>query len=109
MKRLPFFDKVKAVREVIEYGNSLQKVSKKFGCSRQTLALWVKSYKNDPKSLKYKFKKGKSHHKSISWKVEKKVVDLVIKEPDFSISKLLNQDLQNVSKLIKIFSAYTVE
>ena len=91
MKRLPFSDKVRAVKEVIEYGNSLQKVSAEFGCSRQTLALWVKSYKNNPKLLKNNFKKGKSHHKSIPWSVEKKVIEFVIKEPDLSIAKIFSR------------------
>ena len=91
MKRLPFSDKVRAVKEVIEYGNSLQKVSAEFGCSRQTLALWVKSYKNNPKLLKGNFKKGKFHHRSTSCNTEKKVIDLVIKNPYLSISNLSNQ------------------
>ena len=89
MRRISPKNKLNAVREVLNKNKTLSEVSSKFKVSRQTLALWIKKYQKDPKSgsrvLINGYKRGKNHHKSLSYKLEKQVLDLVIKNPDSGV------------------------
>ena len=84
--------KLKAVRQVVGGKKSLNKASGELGVSRQSLYLWVRKYRGNPGKgtslFKSNYKAGKSHHKSVSWKVEKQILGLVVKYPTLSLREL---------------------
>lgn len=103
MRLLAAKDKLNAVLEVIEKGETLCDVAARYGCSRQSLAAWVKKYKNGTTNksnetnrsnlgiLGLAYRRGANHPKSLSPRIEKQVLDLVIKKPELNIYKLADE------------------
>ncbi|KKS04523.1 hypothetical protein A2W70_00230 [Candidatus Curtissbacteria bacterium RIFCSPLOWO2_02_41_11] len=95
MRRISPKSKLKAVREVLNKNKTLSEVSSKYKVSRQTLSIWIKKYQKDPKSgsrsLVNGYKRGKNHHRRLSYKLEKQVLDLVIKNPDLGVHIIWKQ------------------
>ncbi|MDP2632399.1 MAG: glycosyltransferase family 2 protein, partial [Candidatus Curtissbacteria bacterium] len=92
LSKIKLSQKLWAVRQVVERGKSISSIASKLGCCRQSLYLWVQKYKKNPqhgeKSLSGKWVRGAKHPRKISWKVEKHVLDLVVKYPDLGIDGL---------------------
>ena len=99
MRSLPLSKKLKAVREVVERGQSMLNISRKYGCSRQSLYQWVKTYQSEEllaksvgnkkfspdKIFSPKYRKGSSHPKSLHRRLEKKILEICSKDPGLSI------------------------
>ena len=100
---LPTAKKLKACREVLEEGRSLIAVAKKYGCCRQSLYFWIKKFQKNPhraaQILKSNFRRGGKHPRRVRWLVEKRILNLVIANPQNS-SKKLQQEL--VAQGVKI-------
>ena len=92
MRLLSAKSKLQAVLEVVNESKSLKETSLKYGCCRQSLYLWVKKFQSDPKRglslLKNRFRVGLKHPKRTSWRLERIILDLVIKYPLYSIYSL---------------------
>ena len=101
MKRLAAQVKLSAVLEVIEGKRGLVTVSAKFGCSRQSLASWVRRFRQArstfPKAGEAKcalkvfqgaYKRGASHPRSLAPHVERLVLEMVIKKPELNVRGL---------------------
>src|SRR3990172_801148 len=95
MRRLSASDKLKAVKQVLQKNRSFNEVSGIYGCSRQSLFLWIKRYKKSPRKgsliLKNNYSKGKNHPRYLGWKIEKLILDLVVKKPDLSVRGLYKE------------------
>ncbi len=95
MKRFSATQKFAAVHDILASKKRYKVVCKKYNCSRQSLYFWLKKYERYPESslgkFKSKYKKGKNHPRSISWKVERKILDIVIKNSYLSISDIKNR------------------
>lgn len=94
-KVLPASVKYKAVVEALSGETKLVEIAKKYNVSRQSLYFWVRDFKKSNKKtsecLKSHYRRGSVHHKSISWKLEKEILDLVVKYPDWGIATLKNK------------------
>ena len=101
MKRLAAQVKLEAVLEVVEGKRSLIEVSKKYGCSRQSLAVWLARYKKAQgvrkvrdvrkeasEALESAYRRGASHPRSLAPRVERLVLEMVIKLPELNIRDL---------------------
>lgn len=103
--------KLKAVRQVVDGKKSLNKASDELGISRQSLYLWVRKYRGNPKKgsslFKSNYKAGKGHHKSVSWKVEKQILDLLVKYPTLSLRELTGR-LRDSKVSISTHGVYNV-
>lgn len=103
--------KLKAVLEVVQSGKQISFVCKKYGVCRQTLYLWIKEYKKDPKAAKAqfapKYKRGKKHPKRLLWKVEKAVLDVVVREPELGLSTIVGR-LKEQGIKVSLHGAYNV-
>lgn len=88
-KSLTAPEKYKAVMEVISKKCGLVEVAGRYGVSRQSLYFWVKKYtansQKGSKSLKNNYVSGNKHPKSVSWKMEKEILQLVLQDPDLGI------------------------
>src|SRR3990167_2220083 len=95
MRRLSASDKLKAVKQVLQKNRSFNEVSGIYGCSRQSLFLWIKRYKKSPRKgsliLKNNYSKGRNHPRYLGWKIEKLILDLVVKNPDLSVNGLFKE------------------
>lgn len=112
--------KLIAVLEVIEGKSSLVTVSKKYGCSRQSLALWIERFRlarstfpeADEAKIALKvfqgaYKRGVSHPGSLAPRVERLVLDMVIKNPELNVRALaLELALQKVA--VSVASVYKI-
>ncbi|MBI2327939.1 helix-turn-helix domain-containing protein, partial [Candidatus Curtissbacteria bacterium] len=91
-------EKLAAVREVVDKKRPLGEVSRRLGICRQTLYLWIKKYQKNPsrarQALANHYKSGKNHHRSLSWKLEKFILDLIIGNPQASVHKLWHEAKQ---------------
>ena len=94
-KVLPTSLKYKAVREVLSQKKGVEEIAKKYDVSRQSLYFWVKKFRRSGRpgslSLEANYKRGFSHHKRISPRVEKQILDFVVKDPDASIFDLTSK------------------
>lgn len=94
-KVLPTSLKYKAVKEVLRGGKGTKEIAKNYHVCRQSLYFWVKKFnqsaKGEPRSLEAKYRKGARHHKRISFRCEKQILDLVVKDPGASIDSLVRK------------------
>src|SRR3989344_3560033 len=109
MRSLSPSEKLEAVREVLNKNKTLNEVSLKFQVSRQTLASWT--HKFDPKkgkiSLKNAYRRGKNHPKKLPFKIEKVILDLVIKNPVDSLY-ILRKKLEDRGLKVSLTGVYNV-
>src|SRR3989344_6236258 len=95
MRQLSASEKLAAVREVINKKRKLSSVAQKYNCSRQSLHTWLNRYKAFPLKGKYilesKYRRGNRHYKKLSWKIEKVVLDFVVKNPSLSLRRLTRE------------------
>ncbi|KKR86854.1 MAG: Glycosyl transferase, family 2, partial [Candidatus Curtissbacteria bacterium GW2011_GWA1_41_11] len=95
MHKLSASDKLAAVREVINKKRKLSSVAHKYNCSRQSLHTWLNRYKASPLRGKHilesKYRRGSAHYKRLPWKIEKVVLDFVVKNPSLSLRQLTRQ------------------
>ncbi|OGD93516.1 hypothetical protein A2697_03290 [Candidatus Curtissbacteria bacterium RIFCSPHIGHO2_01_FULL_41_44] len=90
MIRLSAKDKLSAVKEVLERGRTLAQVSRGLGCTRQTLATWIRRYRacRSVNSLKGRYLRGAKHPKSLGAKLEKRVLEIIVCAPSFSVHEI---------------------
>jgi len=84
--------KLDAVKRVLDRKEPIGEVAKDLNISRQSLYKWIKEYEESPNksstNLENNYSRGKSHYKSLSWKIEKQVLDISVKHPDYSLGKI---------------------
>ena len=82
MIRLSAKDKLSAVKEA--------QVSRGLGCTRQTLATWIRRYRacRSVNSLKGRYLRGAKHPKSLGAKLEKRVLEIIVCAPSFSVHEI---------------------
>lgn len=103
--------KLKAVKDVLELHKSINNVASENGCSRQTIYLWINKFKNSHKTdnliFKSKYKKGQEHHKKLSWRIEKLVLDLAIKNPGLSLREI-TQKISSESHKVSLKGVFNI-
>ena len=111
MHKLSASDKLAAVREVINKKRKLSSVAHKYNCSRQSLHTWLNRYKASPLRGKHilesKYRRGSAHYKRLPWKIEKVVLDFVVKNPSLSLRQLTRQ-VNNLGYKISLKGIYGI-
>ena len=111
MRRLSALEKQAAVCEVLIEKKPLKAVSEKYGCTRQAIFNWIKKYKLAPKqnskTLENNYRRGNNHHKKLSWKIERLILDLIIKEPDLNVHRIRDEVLK-LGKKVSIHGVHNV-
>src|SRR3990167_6625664 len=92
MRRLSALEKQAAISEVLKEKKPLKAVSEKYGCTRQAIFNWIKKYQQAPKknskTLENNYRRGANHHKKLSWKIERLILDIIIKNPDLNVHRI---------------------
>ena len=111
MRQLSASEKLAAVREVINKKRKLSSVAQKYNCSRQSLHTWLNRYKAFPLKGKYilesKYRRGNRHYKKLSWKIEKVVLDFVVKNPSLSLRRL-TREVNNLGYKVSLKGVYGI-
>src|SRR3990167_2916691 len=111
MRRLSALEKQAAISEVLVEKKPLKTVSEKYGCTRQAIFNWIKKYKQAPKknskTLENNYRRGNNHHRKLSWKIERLILDLVIKEPDLNVHRIKDEIL-NLGKKVSLHGVHNV-
>ncbi len=111
MRQLSASKKLAAIREVINSKKSLSSVSKEYKCSRQSLHTWLNRYKDFPQKgknvLEGKYRRGSAHYKKLPWKVERVVLDFVVKNPSLSLRRL-TREVNNSGYKVSLKGVYGI-
>ncbi len=110
MKRFTPQYKKKVILEILVKGKTFKEVAAKYKCSRQAIYGWILLYKKAPKktsSLKNHYRRGRNHPKKVSWKIEKQILDIVVKKPDLGISGI-NKELAGLGYTISRHGIYNI-
>src|SRR3989344_119486 len=111
MHKLSTSEKLASVREVINKKRKLSSVARKYNCSRQSLHKWLNSYKAFPQKGKHilvsKYRRGNTHYKKLSWKVERVVLDFVVKNPSLSLRQL-TREVNNLGYKVSLKGVYGI-
>src|SRR3990167_8523942 len=111
MRRLSALEKQAVISEVLIEKKPLKAVSAKYGCTRQAIFNWIKKYKQAPeqnsKTLENNYRRGNNHHKKLSWKIERLILDLIIKEPDLNVHRI-KDEIQKLGKKVSLHGVHNV-
>ncbi len=91
-KNLYAYKRKEAVLHVVNNGERITDVAKRYGIARKTLYTWIQRYRNKQSDKVEIFKKeyvrGKDHPLAVYPRIEEKLLLLVANNPFFSISQL---------------------
>ncbi|MCH7951958.1 transposase, partial [Patescibacteria group bacterium] len=93
-RRLPSQERLRLLHRVYKDGVPVAQACRSFGVSRFTFYRWAKRYRRDSSDqanigfLSDRFRRGRSHYRGVSSKVERDVLELVRRRPELSIHKI---------------------